>query len=192
MRLTLCTAEVMLSGTHREMALRSLQRFDSLSVGWPSCCFTPIPAAFVLDAVDHAMQCLSLPQNSTPCFSHIYLPCAVETTHCIACQVVAVDMAVYPPSYGVMIGDSIRETEASRLKTRGSIKTKSSDLVQHSPPEDRHRQGRLVCQPPMSNPLQCLSIKATRTSQCLGIHTPCTTVPSFALHNTTYVPSACM
>lgn len=29
-------------------------------------------------------------------------------------------MAVYPPSYGVQIGNSIRETEASRLHTRGS------------------------------------------------------------------------
>ena len=33
-------------------------------------------------------------------------------------QVVAVDMAVYPPSYGVQIGDNIRETEASRLTSR--------------------------------------------------------------------------
>ena len=29
-----------------------------------------------------------------------------------------------------MIGDTIRETEASRLKTRGSIKTRCSDLRQ--------------------------------------------------------------
>lgn len=28
-------------------------------------------------------------------------------------------MAVYPPSYGVQIGDNIRETEAVRLRTRG-------------------------------------------------------------------------
>lgn len=42
------------------------------------------------------------------------------------CQIVAVDMAVYPPSYGVQIGDNIRETEAVRLKTR------SSDFAQHN------------------------------------------------------------
>lgn len=47
-----------------------------------------------------------------------------------ALQIVAVDMAVYPPSYGVMIGEAIRETEASRLTTRGSIKTRCSDLRQ--------------------------------------------------------------
>ena len=34
------------------------------------------------------------------------------------CQVVAVDMAVYPPSYGVQIDDNIRETEAVRLTSR--------------------------------------------------------------------------
>lgn len=82
-------------------------------------------------------------------------------------------MAVYPPSYGVMIGDSIRETEASRLKTRGSIKTLSSDLVQHSLPEGQqtHRQGmQLVCELPMSSPLQLLSIKASTTFQCLDTH----------------------
>ena len=35
-------------------------------------------------------------------------------------------MAVYPPSYGVQIGDNIRETEAVRLKTR------NSDFAQHT------------------------------------------------------------
>ncbi len=52
-----------------------------------------------------------------------------------AVQVVAVDTAVYPPSYGVMIGDNIRETEASRLRTRGSVTTQQpSGLYQPSLP----------------------------------------------------------
>ena len=57
-------------------------------------------------------------------------------------------MAVYPPSYGVMIGDSIRETEASRLKTRGSIKTRLSELQQLSSSDDQQQnwQGnQLTC-----------------------------------------------
>ena len=53
----------------------------------------------------------------------------------MAVQVVAVDMAVYPPSYGVMIGDNIRETEASRLRTRGSVTTQQpTGLYQPSLP----------------------------------------------------------
>ncbi|KAL0038850.1 hypothetical protein WJX79_010660 [Trebouxia sp. C0005] len=53
----------------------------------------------------------------------------------VPAKVVAVDMAVYPPSYGVMIGDNIRETEASRLRTRGSVTTpQPSGLFQPSLP----------------------------------------------------------
>ncbi|KAL0043906.1 hypothetical protein WJX82_004199 [Trebouxia sp. C0006] len=53
----------------------------------------------------------------------------------VPAKVVAVDMAVYPPSYGVMIGDNIRETEASRLRTRGSVTTQQpSGLYQPSLP----------------------------------------------------------
>jgi hypothetical protein len=57
-------------------------------------------------------------------------------------QVVAVDMAVYPPSYGVMIGESIRETEASRLRTRGSVT--ASELYQPSLP-NKQTPGRAGC-----------------------------------------------
>lgn len=73
--------------------------------------------------------------------------------HCTCCkarcrtavQVVAVDMAVYPPSYGVMIGDNIRETEASRLRTRGSVTTQQpSELHQPSLP-NKPTPGRAGC-----------------------------------------------
>lgn len=63
---------------------------------------------------------------------------AISSTKSAVLQVVAVDMAAYPPSYGVMIGDSIRETEASRLKTRGSIKTHPAELQQPVPPVTQH------------------------------------------------------
>lgn len=49
-------------------------------------------------------------------------------------------MAVYPPSYGVMIGDNIRETEASRLQTRGSLKTMAPDLHPAPLQEGQHTQ----------------------------------------------------
>ncbi|DBB00324.1 TPA: hypothetical protein ACH3X1_014147 [Trebouxia sp. C0004] len=50
----------------------------------------------------------------------------------VPAKVVAVDMAVYPPSYGVMIGDNIRETEASRLRIRGSV-TPQQPLEKYQP-----------------------------------------------------------
>ena len=74
-----------------------------------------------------------------------------ETLIAFLCpQVVAVDMAVYPPSYGVIIGDNIRETEASRLKTRGSLKTqqlfqlRQPALPFQHPPHVAHLPG-IVC-----------------------------------------------
>jgi len=62
-----------------------------------------------------------------------------------AVQVVAVDMAVYPPSYGVMIGDNIRETEASRLRTRGSVTTPQPSELRHPSLPNKQTPGRADC-----------------------------------------------
>lgn len=72
----------------------------------------------------------------------------------VPATVVAVDMAVYPPSYGVKIGDNIRETEASRLKTRGSAKTLPTQFQNFVSPAKPHASSQYIpdheLQPPSS------------------------------------------
>lgn len=79
MQLTLCTAEVMLFGTNREMALRSLQRFDSISIGLLLYHTHSCSPYIVSDVANHAMQCLSL-SNASLCSNN--LCCRNHTLYC--------------------------------------------------------------------------------------------------------------
>ena len=98
-------------------------------------------------------------------------------------------MAVYPPSYGVMIKDSIRETEASRLKTRGSIKTRSSDLQQLSSSDNHQPQWQstqLNCEPLMPFKILQCSRQCSNERRVFRVgHTLHASI--FMLHNTMFV-----